>query len=318
MVVEDQFAPLLDEWNRLFPDRQVPPYKFRPDNSVEKRLVHPEQTVSHPSELLFRASQKRPDDNLNRKKREKRVWKIYNTFCDYLLFEMIRKRIETVGLSMDKLQESHIGKVSRVDLGIDLRTESVWWTHGGLNRSNLKFRDIIRLDYGLGSSCYVKLKSNFSPGSVQSNMVAPWNCFSLVTSNRTYDFYALSNGLSGASEDDDSLVPTTIAFSKDTSLLNSIDIENYLFAFSYVLRTELRNKYTIGGLFESKKHLALIRGKIKISYILRKPPVLPSVSESPPKSPINHVLVSPTRDGHDYEEEPSQEIAEEFEAYYSP
>jgi hypothetical protein len=42
------------------------------------------------------------------------------------------------------------------------------------------------------------------------------------------------------------------------------------------------------------------------------------VSESPPKSPINHVLVSPTRDGHDYEEEPSQEIAEEFEAYYSP
>ena len=310
---------LLEEWNHLFPPRDIPAYKFRPNPSNTTTIASlpqrlPESILARSGTRMLSRGVGRGNEEMERRNRAKRVLKIYTTFCDYLIFQMVRKRLLTQGFPMDKLQESNRGKVSRVSVGVDISTECVWWNHG-LNRSFLKFRDILRIDYGVRSPCYTKLKLNFHQGTIQHDMIAPWNCFSLVTASRTYDFYALSNGSSGEGEED-ALVPATIALPEETVMANSMDVENFLFGFSYVLRIEFRNKFLVSGLFESKKHLALIRGKIKIGYMMRRSNLVQDVRSISPKTPSKQLVdnlnsFTPAPLGSDFEDT-NQEIAEEF------
>ncbi len=147
MVVDDNISTLLEEWNHCFPPRHFPPYKFKTDDhasNLPPRVAQKLTLDRTGTSMLYRGSD-RGNDRLEQMNRTKRGPKIYTTFCDYLIFQMVRKRLCTVGFPMDKLQESNRGKISRISLGLDIPTECVWWDHG-LHRSFLRFRDVLRVD----------------------------------------------------------------------------------------------------------------------------------------------------------------------------
>jgi hypothetical protein len=188
-----------------------------------------------------------PNQKLIQHIRQKRIAKIYSKFCDYLLFRLIRQQLLTTGYPMEKLQENNPGKVSKVSVGVDVDTASVWWDHG-LSRNHVLFKEIIGIDYGPHSAVYRNIQAKFSRDSIQGK-VAPWNCFSIVTSLRSFDFYTTPN------------------------TQNSIEIENFLFGLSYVILNEVRQikLAPIGGVFKDKKQLIFVRGKIKMNHVMDRP-----------------------------------------------
>jgi hypothetical protein len=284
MAIDDSISSLLNEWNQFFPPRDFPPFKFIPES---QRTTLPPKThtpvdLKSDTGLLSRAIEKGRDE-VARERHSKRVFKIYTNFCDYLVFRLVRKQLVTVGFQMDKLQESNPGKVSRVSLGLDVQTETVWWNHG-LSRSFLRFRDLVRIDYGLASPCYTKLKKQKNQAKI-----VPWNCFSLVSATRSFDFYVTTNDMT-----------------------NSTEVDSFLFGLSYVLSNEVpRMKFPVFGLFDNKRHLALIRGKMKIRYMWsEKSPILDADTVvSSPKTPSPDFPSPRTRE---FQDDDDKDIADEF------
>jgi hypothetical protein len=193
--------------------------------------------------------------DLKNRVRQKRIARIYTGFCDYLMYRLVRKQLLTVGYSLEKLQENNRGKVSRVSVGVDVENACVWWDHG-MSRHYVLFKDMVRIDYGHHSAVYRNIQSSkFSSDSIQRK-VAPWNCFSIITNSRSFDFYA------------------SPVSSSTTTPGNSIEIENLLFGISYVILNELKPTIKlppIGGLFKDKKQLTLIRGRIKLNHVMGRP-----------------------------------------------
>jgi len=237
--------------------------KLVPESPVEavRAVAAPtEVRVISPPRLPGKASVGIVDNpELKDRIRAKRITRIYSGFCDYLLFRLVRQQLLTSGFPMEKLQENNPGKISRVSLGVDVDTACIWWDHG-LSRHHVLFKDILRIDYSQTSPCFINMQTvgKFSKNSIQSR-IAPWNCFSIVTGTRSFDFYSPPSSTSRPASPGGKMITE-----------NSIDVENFLFGLSYVLNEHAR-MYTIGGVFRDKKHLILIRGRIKLNQVLHKP-----------------------------------------------
>jgi hypothetical protein len=189
--------------------------------------------------------------------RRRRVNQISATFSEYLTFLYLEKSGQiSKGFPMDKLQENNPGSVSRVCLGVD--SNSVWWSHGS-KRKIIPWNQIIRIEYSWTSACFLNIQKRFPEGSVQ-RCIPPWNCFSIITSARSFDFYDLPESVSSVSKE---------VVGVETGKLDIVsrDIENFLFALSYMMR----GKMSVPGQFKSIQQLRLERGKMKLGYVFRDP-----------------------------------------------
>lgn len=206
--------------------------------------------------------------------RRRRVDLISATFAEYLVFLYLDKSgVLAKGFGMEKLQEGHPGNVSRVFLGIDQIRESVWWRRGTVAKE-VFWRDLVRIEYSWTSNCFVKIQKRFREGSIQRD-IPPWNCFSLITNTRSFDFYDLPECASSVSRE-------VVAVETGKLSIVSRQIENFLFALSYLIRAsesvspnsprrkQLGNGAPIAGLFKNMQQLRLERGKMKLGYVFRE------------------------------------------------
>ncbi len=304
MQRRDSLNDLLREWDKVIskPQAAVPRIRVREPARASKPVVDSPSSVFLPEPKVIPlkdsaasvpplpeaevvpvlSTTPHPWDRLEAIGRRHRVEKIYAGYAEFLVFLYLKKaHVLSKGFALEKLQERNPGKVSRVLLGIDQLRQSIWWKCGlgGSSRKEIFWRDLVRIEYSWTSACFSKIQKRFPEGSIQRD-IPPWNCFSLVTNQRTFDFYDLPECASSVSKE-------VVAVESGKLSIVSQQIENFLFALSYVIRDaeseadaaglsprkrrQLGSGTAIVGLFKNMQQLRLERGKMKLGYVFREP-----------------------------------------------
>lgn len=200
----------------------------------------------------------------NRERGSDKVGAIFRAAVGHFKYMQTKKKLG-LGVYLAKLQEGKPGRVSRCLVGIDFRNKRLWWESKG-RVSWLPLQEMVRIEYGLGSSCFAKL---------DEKLVLPWNCFTIVFKKRSLNLYA--DGKAGAEFDPKTSKNRLVLYpeSSDKVALDntSEEVDVMLFGLSELVRQDSKKTFLSGsnnGLFKSYSQLRWCRSLIKLDYIAQR------------------------------------------------